>query len=422
MSFSILSPSSNAEDWVRTHLGELCEPFGDWTASERFRGGRTAALSALDSFKVRGYAATRNEVLPISSRGASQLSPYIRHGLLTLGEAWEHVSTAPDHDRDKFRDELLWQEYTRHMYSRIGTHLADSLRYQPPERPNAQGWGERNTMACLDFALTELETDGWVPNQMRMWLASHWTVRKRAHWQAGEREMYRQLLDGSYANRAGWQWTIGSATGRPYGFSRWQVTKRAPALCDECPSRHSCPIEQWPDEPQLDEGTHRVELRKGQNPPHEPLLPIIDALRSPEAVWITAESLGDSDPALTAHPDLPALFIFDTPLLRKLSLHPRRLTFLSECLADLALRREVHVGIGDPVELLRSINVAVTAAPVPGFRSRSVQISPAAVYPWPWLAPISDAPLSSFSAWRRALPSSLATASLRRQQRQKRRR
>ena len=241
MSFAILSPSSNAEDWVRTSW-KLCEPFGDWTASEQFRGGRTAALSALESFNLRGYAATRNEVLPISARGASKLSPYIRHGLLTLGEAWEHVSTAPDHDRDKFRDELLWQEYTRHMYARIGTHLANSLRHQPPERTNAQGWGERNTMACLDFALTELETDGWVPNQMRMWLASHWTVREGAHWQAGEREMYRQLLDGSYANRAGWQWTIGSATGRPYGFSRWQVTKRAPALCDECPSRHSCQL------------------------------------------------------------------------------------------------------------------------------------------------------------------------------------
>ena len=181
-----------------------------------------------------------------------------------------------------------------------------------------------------------------------------------------------------------------------------------------------CPIEQWPDEPQLDEGTHRVELRKGQNPPHEPLLPIIDALRSPEAVWITAESLGDSDPALTAHPDLPALFIFDTPLLRKLSLHPRRLTFLSECLADLALRREVHVGIGDPVELLRSINVAVTAAA----RTPDFALAP---FDFSSRLPVAMARTHLgctviVQRGRRALPSSLATASLRRQQRQKRRR
>ena len=419
MSFASLSPTNSAEDWVQTHLGEFCEPFENWTSSERFRGGRTAALAALESFSARGYASQRNEVLPISSRGASSLSPFIRHGLLTLREAWEHVETAPERDRDKFRDELLWQEYTRHMYARIGIHLAESLRHQPPEGPHAEGWGERNVMACLDFALTELETDGWVPNQVRMWLASHWTVRSGANWQEGERKMYRHLLDGSYANRAGWQWTIGSATGRPYGFSRWQVDKRAPALCDECPSRHSCPIDQWPDEPQLDEAAHPIDLRKGQNPPREPLSPTIDTSRTPEVVWITAESLGDSDPALTAHPDLPALFIFDTPLLRKLKLHPRRLVFLTECLTDLALRREVRVGVGDPVELLQSGNISVTAAPVPGFRLRSAQISPAAIYPWPWLAPISDAPLSSFSVWRRTLPTSLATTSLRRQRKRR---
>ena len=49
--------------------------------------------------------------------------PHIRHGLLTLGEAWEHVNTAPDHDCDKFRDELLWQEYAAHVRpDRNATH------------------------------------------------------------------------------------------------------------------------------------------------------------------------------------------------------------------------------------------------------------------------------------------------------------
>ena len=36
---------------------------------------------------------------------------------------------------------------------------------------------------------------------------------------------------------------------------------------------------------------------------------------TPDAVWLTAESLGDDDPALTAHPRLPAVFVFDLPLL-----------------------------------------------------------------------------------------------------------
>jgi hypothetical protein len=39
-------------------------------------------------------------------------------------------------------------------------------------------------------------------------------------------------LDGSRAaNLLGWQWTVGAGTGKPCGFARWQVEKRAPQLC-----------------------------------------------------------------------------------------------------------------------------------------------------------------------------------------------
>jgi len=38
-------------------------------------------------------------------------------------------------------------------------------------------------------------------------------------------------------------------------------------------------------------------------------------------VWLTAESLGDADPALAAHADLPAVFVFDEPLLARLREH-----------------------------------------------------------------------------------------------------
>ena len=411
-----------AESWVRTNLNDLCETFGEWLPSGRFRGGQTAATQALSEFDPKGYASNRNEVLPVAARGASALSPYIRHGLLSLHEVWSHVSGAPERDRDKFRDELLWQEYTRHLYARLGHRLSQPLRHQLVDQRPGDGWSHRDEMACLDFALNELEIDGWLPNQTRMWLASHWAIRNKADWQEGERQMFSNLLDGSYANRAGWQWTIGSATGRPYGFSRWQVEKRAPELCINCPSKHRCPIEEWPDEPDLDAPLTKLSLRRGEYPPDEPIHTVLASTRAPDLVWITAESLGDNDPALTAHPDLPAVFVFDIPLLRKLNVHPRRLVFLTECLMDLSQRRETLVAIGDPTEVLQSHNVAVTAAPVPGFRLHSKKIRPAAVYPWPWLAPISDAPLSSFSAWRRTLPASLSTSSLDRQKQRNRRR
>jgi deoxyribodipyrimidine photo-lyase len=89
---------------------------------------------------------------------------------------------------------------------------------------------------CLQSAWSELVSEGWLTNQTRMWLASHWNVRERLGWRDGEDLMYRHLLDGSRAaNRLGWQWTVGALTGKAYGFSRWQVEKRAPGLCATCP-------------------------------------------------------------------------------------------------------------------------------------------------------------------------------------------
>jgi deoxyribodipyrimidine photo-lyase len=126
--------------------------------------------------------------------------------------------------------------------------------------------------------------------------------------------------------------------------------------------------------------------------------PVDDA--APEAVWLTAESLGDADPALAAHAGLPVVFVFDVPLLARLRLAPRRLVFLAECLADLATRREVEVWRGDVVATLAGRPLAVTHAPVPGFRRRAARLRLVERHPWPWLRRPAGGPVGSFSAWR----------------------
>jgi deoxyribodipyrimidine photo-lyase len=390
-------PDASAR-WVGAHLADLC--CDDPAPSPAFRGGQQAADIALATLDVTGYAARRNEVLPRSRRGATRLSPYIRHGLIDLPTAWAAVADAPTRDRTKFRDELLWQEYARHLYARLGRRTASALRAVP--RPGGRGgepWpGEMN---CVAASVAELETDGWLVNQTRMWMASQWTVRAGAEWTAGEDRFFTHLLDGSRAaNRLGWQWTIGAGTGKPYGFSRWQVRKRAPELCRGCALRDACPIEDWPDASGSDRPAPEPLLRSDPDPeatagPHSPR---IEA--EPEAVWLTAESLGDADPALEAHPDLPAVFVFDEPLLARLRLSGKRLVFLAETLADLARRRPVDVRRGTVADELRGRPVAVTFAPVPGFRTRAATVSPVAVHPWPWLRRPGTGPLTSYSRWR----------------------
>jgi deoxyribodipyrimidine photo-lyase len=399
--------------WVADHLGHvLADPDGVVHRSPSFRGGQRAADAALAAFDVAGYAGSRNEVWPETRRGASRLSPYIRHGLLTLGEVWEHVATGPARDRDRYRDELLWQEYARHLYARLGPAMARPLvrtpmpaRSQLPEISSSceQPWDR--SMACMDAALTELTRDGWVVNQARMWLASQWTVRCGRDWREGEQAFFTHLLDGSRAaNRLGWQWTVGSATGRPYGFSRSQVMRRAPDLCAACALQEACPVQDWPDTSEAPSPAERSPLLRRDADPDRTAGPLAATITGDaERVWLTAESLGDSDPALRAHPDLPVVFVWDEPLLARLRLSSTRLVFLAETLAELASRRRLTQYLGDPRQVLEGRRVAATFAPVPGFRSRAAVVQPVALYPYPWLVRPTSGPVTSFSAWRRHL-------------------
>lgn len=391
----IPTPQPGAEvDWVQEYLGDIAQ--GE-SATPSIVGGHTAAVSALDRFDVRGYAARRNEVWPRDRRGASRLSPYIRHGLLTLPQVWDRVAGGPARDVAAFRDELLWQEYARHLYARVGQGSSRSLRFAVEERGSAYSWP--TDMRCISEAVHELQHEGWLPNQMRMWLASQWSVRDEGGWRDGEDDFFRHLLDGSRAaNRLGWQWTVGALTGKPYGFSRWQVNKRAPGLCSECRLARECPIEEWPQEsaPEprayVDPRMRRVDI--------EPVPTMAGG--TPEAVWLTAESLGDADPALAAHPHLPVHFVWDIPLLSRLRLAPIRLVFLAQCLADLGTRRDLVVHRGTVADALRQIPLAGTQTPVPGWRQRSAEITVVQTHPWPWLVPPHSGSVTSFTAWRRA--------------------
>lgn len=380
------------EDFQGLHSGDL--------GLSSIRGGQSAANQALANLDITRYAEDRSEVLPREKRGATVLSPYIRHNILTLSQVYSAVKGAPFKDREKFRDELFWQEYARHLYARIGTRLFENLRFEANWQSPGDGWNRE--MLCTDQVVNELEEDGWLVNQTRMWLASHWTVRNEKGWLHGQERMYQKLLDGSRAaNLLGWQWTVGAGTGKPYGFARWQVEKRAPGLCFKCPLKKACPIQEFPDEiapPKLEKEPlldHDPDLDKTRGP----LTPQLNA--KPQHVLLTIDSLGDADPALLAHPELPAVFIFNEAALAKLQLSSRRIGFYLETLQDLSSRRKVEVFLGDPYLFAEKNPVAVTYAPVPSFKKFK---NLAEIHAYPWLKVPQSGSVRSFSSWRKLFP------------------
>jgi deoxyribodipyrimidine photo-lyase len=395
-----------AAAWVREHLGHLTLEGPDGVRpSPAVRGGQSAADAALAALDLDGYAGRRNEVWPATRRGASRMSPYVRYGLVDLPTLWRTAGRAAYRDREKYRDELLWQEYARHVYARLGAATRRPMRRGPAVgTPSGRpAWDRR--MACADLVVGELEQDGWLVNQTRMWLASLWTVRSGLDWQDGEDAFFTHLLDGSRAaNRLGWQWTVGAGTGKPYGFSRWQVEKRAPGLCGTCPLRDACPVQDWPDAQPGAAVPEHPRLRRDPDPAATggPASATAGGSGRPaEAVWLTFESMGDGDPALTAHPALPVVAVFDEPLLARLRLSGKRLVFLAETLADLALRRPVELHVGAPGEVLAGRALAATYAPVPGWRRLAAGLDLVEVHPWPWLVRPHGGSASSYTAWRR---------------------
>ncbi|MCR9093736.1 MAG: deoxyribodipyrimidine photolyase [bacterium] len=397
------APDAIAE-WVDRHLHGLMGD--DAAASPRFRGGQAAADEALERFDVGGYASKRNVVEPAQARGASGLSPWIRHGYLPLTRVWGAVEGGPPRDVAKFRSELLWQEYARHLYARIGRASGRSLRFAAVER-GAGRMGARASagMACIERLRDELHRDGWIPNASRMWVASHWSVRGQGGWRDGEDRFFQHLLDGSRAaNRLGWQWTAGAQTGRLYTFERGQVERQAPDWCRDCPRNGDCPIEGAPNveapvhAAMPAPGLGRVrDARSGAGPSA-----VVDR-GEPEAVWLTAESLGHADPALAAHPELPVVFVFDRGRLARWRLSRKRLVFLVEGLAELAEHRSVALHVGDPARVLAGRPLAATHAPVPGWRFLATRLEIAQEYPWPWLVAPHAGSIGSFSAWRKKI-------------------
>lgn len=390
--------------WVAAHLGDVIRDGP--AASPRYRGGQRAAEAALEAFDVAGYSARRSVAWPPSARGASGLSPWIRHGLLDLPTVWHAVEGGPSRDVKKFRSELLWQEYARHLYARLGTATARSMRFAVPEHgPSRMRAAASADMACVDAFRAELHQDGWIPNAARMWLASHWGVRGQGGWRDGEDRFFQHLLDGSRAaNRLGWQWTVGAQTGRVYTFERGQVERQAGALCDGCALAKACPIERPPDVPAPPPAGHpvselgRVDAARTGAGPRE-----VVERGTPEAVWLTAESLGARDPALHAHPELPVVFVFDRPRLARWRLSGKRLVFLVETLAELATTRDLSLFVGSPAKVLAGRALAATHAPVPGWRALARRLDLAVEHPWPWLVEPHPGPIGSFSAWRKGI-------------------
>ncbi len=199
-------------------------PSGEKEAARRLRAF-TEGSGTSDGAPVFSYGATRDRV---DVDGTSQLSPYLRFGMLSARQAAaaafdaiDRAATAIEHKgAETWLNELIWREF---YYS--------ILHYYPhvlgqPFRPSFAGirWsGDLDAYGAwcagatgyplVDAAMRQLVQTGWMPNRARMVTASFLVKDLLVDWRWGERFFMQHLLDGDPAsNNGGWQWTAGTGT------------------------------------------------------------------------------------------------------------------------------------------------------------------------------------------------------------------
>jgi deoxyribodipyrimidine photo-lyase len=214
------------------------------------RGGRVAGLAALGRIDPVRYAATRNEL----DGAVTRLSPYIRHGVLSLAEVRDAAlaKTGTPEPAGKLIQELGWRDYWQRLYRDIGSDVwrdreplktgrtpASYDAALPPEIESGE-----SGLACMDAFSRELRETGYLHNHARMWVAA-WVVHWRGvRWQAGARWFLRHLLDGDPAsNNLSWQWVASSFSHKPYIFNRENLSKyTGNRYCRACPAFDACPF------------------------------------------------------------------------------------------------------------------------------------------------------------------------------------
>ncbi len=211
------------------HISSMLPPdFLQMMELTLFSAGETAAAARLQAFvqsHVFDYAANRNRM---DLAGTSQLSPYLRFGMLSpraaVVAALRAQAQAADANQRKgaetWLNELIWRDFFIHILAHFPfvnrMSFREAYRNIPWRNDPAEfeAWcNGRTGYPVVDAAMRQLLETGWMHNRARMIVASFLVKDLLIDWRWGERWFMQQLIDGDpAANNGGWQWTAGTGT------------------------------------------------------------------------------------------------------------------------------------------------------------------------------------------------------------------
>ncbi|MDP2070300.1 FAD-binding domain-containing protein [Methylotenera sp.] len=316
---------------------------GDWV------GGRLSGLKKLHSIDVAAYARNRNFL----NGAVTHLSPYLRHGCLTLNETFELIKKQFASAADKLLYELAWRDYWRQVWYAEGNAIYSEM--EPPKvaighMPLANDIMQGKTgLPCMDGFINDLLTTGYVHNHARMWLASYIVHHRKTDWRAAADWFEANLIDGDIAsNHLSWQWVASTFSSKPYFFNKENLSRyTGEKYCAQCQAK--CPFDA--DYETLNDRLFNhtlvpVAKKYELNPIPKKAVSGFPAM----AVFVHDEMLSAAH-ALLQQP-FPKIFVFDPLIHGTWSLN--RMQFIADCLSEM---ENVEVWFGDTYSVLMSRNV-----------------------------------------------------------------
>ena len=212
----VLAPAAPADEtWARLEAALDAPGVPDLPPA-----GQEAAVARWRAFLedgLVGYATHRDRP---DLDGTSQLSPYLKFGVLHPRTLLADLQAYGGPDAERFTTELAWREF----YADVLHHHPESLeadlrpalaglRYE--EEPDlVEAWQQGRTgFPLVDAGMGQLLATGWMHNRVRMVTASFLTKDLHVWWPVGAKWFLDHLVDGDLAsNTHGWQWTAGTGT------------------------------------------------------------------------------------------------------------------------------------------------------------------------------------------------------------------
>ncbi len=346
-SYKLAIPSDRAErlQYIRRMFPQAVGSF----LGDTWRGGRHEALRRLNTIDIEAYG--RNHSFLNGS--VTKLSPYLRHGCLTLKEVSDNVRYRFGAQAEKFVEELAWRDYWRRVWYELGNGIFSDI-----EDPKV-ALGDKllpdfirqgiTGLPCMDGFIRDLTLEGYVHNHARKWFAAYLVHWLKVDWREAADWFENHLLDGDKgSNHLSWQWVASLNSSKPYYFNKDSLARHTgEKYCTNC--KVNCPFDAshealneklFADTVPAKAKVHRVAM-----PEKTPI-----SAHQAVAIFVHDEMLSPAHPLLRR--PMPKIFVIDDFLHGKWPL--KRLQFLADCLNEL---QDVEIWIGDTRAILKERGV-----------------------------------------------------------------